>query len=173
MDDAFVLAKNGLSSAQSAPVWRKEGSTYTVKRMDVFNSRGMTAHSIYFTILFQMLPSGVTRLARNPNTEWISPFAVSIKAIWEKRKNATKAMITTTAFNARENCFWFITVLGLMVDINHKVTTFPINCQTILIQKAEYRKKIVTLRSDKRNLLSQNKYETNDSMYCREAKRCS
>ena len=39
MDDAFVLAKNGLSSAQSAPVWRKEGSTYTVKRMDVFNSR--------------------------------------------------------------------------------------------------------------------------------------
>jgi outer membrane protein OmpA-like peptidoglycan-associated protein len=33
------LAKTGLKSAQMAPVWRKEGSAYTVKRMDVFNSR--------------------------------------------------------------------------------------------------------------------------------------
>ncbi len=34
-----VLAKNGLKSAQQAPMWKKEGSRYTVKRMDVFNSR--------------------------------------------------------------------------------------------------------------------------------------
>ena len=34
-----VLARNGLLSAQQAPVWKKEGSRYTVKRMDVFNSR--------------------------------------------------------------------------------------------------------------------------------------
>ena len=34
-----VLARNGLRSAQMAPEWRKEGSGYTVKRMDVFNSR--------------------------------------------------------------------------------------------------------------------------------------
>ena len=33
------LAKNGLKSAQMAPEWKKEGSRYTVKRMDVFNSR--------------------------------------------------------------------------------------------------------------------------------------
>ena len=33
------LAKNGLQSAQMAPEWKKEGSRYTVKRMDVFNSR--------------------------------------------------------------------------------------------------------------------------------------
>ena len=31
--------KNGMKSAQMAPVWRKEGSAYIVKRMDVFNSR--------------------------------------------------------------------------------------------------------------------------------------
>ena len=33
------LAKVGLESAQKAPVWKKEGSAYTVKRMDLFNSR--------------------------------------------------------------------------------------------------------------------------------------
>lgn len=34
-----VLARNGLLSAQLAPAWKKQGSRYTVKRMDVFNSR--------------------------------------------------------------------------------------------------------------------------------------
>ena len=34
-----VHARNGLLSAQQAPVWKKQGSRYTVKRMDVFNSR--------------------------------------------------------------------------------------------------------------------------------------
>jgi outer membrane protein OmpA-like peptidoglycan-associated protein/tetratricopeptide (TPR) repeat protein len=33
------LAKNGLKAAQQAPQWKKEGSQYTVKRMDLFNSR--------------------------------------------------------------------------------------------------------------------------------------
>ena len=33
------LAKNGLQSAKMAPQWKKEGSQYTVKRMDLFNSR--------------------------------------------------------------------------------------------------------------------------------------
>ncbi len=33
------LARNGLKSAEMAPVWKKEGSRYTVKRMDIFNSR--------------------------------------------------------------------------------------------------------------------------------------
>ena len=37
--EMLQLAKTGLKSAQMAPVWRKEGSAYTVKRMDVFNSR--------------------------------------------------------------------------------------------------------------------------------------
>ena len=34
-----TLAKNGLMSARQAPQWKKEGSDYTVKRMDIFNSR--------------------------------------------------------------------------------------------------------------------------------------
>ena len=33
------LAKVGLESALKAPAWKKEGSAYTVKRMDLFNSR--------------------------------------------------------------------------------------------------------------------------------------
>jgi outer membrane protein OmpA-like peptidoglycan-associated protein len=33
------LAKNGLQAAKMAPEWKKEGSKYTVKRMDLFNSR--------------------------------------------------------------------------------------------------------------------------------------
>ena len=34
-----ILVKNGLESAQKAPQWKQEGSRYTVKKMDVFNSR--------------------------------------------------------------------------------------------------------------------------------------
>ncbi len=34
-----VLAKNGLESAKMAPQWKKEGSHYTIKKQDVFNSR--------------------------------------------------------------------------------------------------------------------------------------
>ena len=33
------LAKVGLESAKQAPQWKKEGSAYTVKKMDIFNSR--------------------------------------------------------------------------------------------------------------------------------------
>ena len=33
------LAKNGLQAAKMAPQWKNEGSAYTVKRMDLFNSR--------------------------------------------------------------------------------------------------------------------------------------
>ena len=33
------LAKNGLESANKAPQWKKDGSAYTVKRADLFNSR--------------------------------------------------------------------------------------------------------------------------------------
>ena len=34
-----ILAKNGLTSALTAPQMKKDGSRYTVKKMDVFNSR--------------------------------------------------------------------------------------------------------------------------------------
>lgn len=34
-----LLVKNGLVSAKMAPQWKKQGSRYIVKRMDVFNSR--------------------------------------------------------------------------------------------------------------------------------------
>ena len=34
-----VLARNGLRSAREAPIWKKQGSRYSVKRMDIFNSR--------------------------------------------------------------------------------------------------------------------------------------
>ena len=36
---AKTLAQNGLIAAQKAPEWKKQGSRYKVKRMDVFNSR--------------------------------------------------------------------------------------------------------------------------------------
>lgn len=38
-EDIVSLAKTGLKSAQMVPQWKKEGSDYTVKRMDIFNSR--------------------------------------------------------------------------------------------------------------------------------------
>lgn len=34
-----ILARNGLVSARNAPEWKKQGSRYTVKKMDIFNSR--------------------------------------------------------------------------------------------------------------------------------------
>ncbi|MBR1839781.1 MAG: OmpA family protein [Prevotella sp.] len=34
-----VLVKNGLESADKAQLWKKQGSNYTVKKMDIFNSR--------------------------------------------------------------------------------------------------------------------------------------
>ncbi len=38
-EEILGLAKNGLEAAKKAPEWKKEGSKYTVKRMDLFNSR--------------------------------------------------------------------------------------------------------------------------------------
>ena len=52
------LAKVGLESAQKAPQWKKDGSAYTVKKMDLFNSRrddyspmlaGDSDDQLYFT----------------------------------------------------------------------------------------------------------------------------
>lgn len=34
-----ILVKNGIESAKKAPEWKKEGSQYKVKRLDMFNSR--------------------------------------------------------------------------------------------------------------------------------------
>ena len=36
---SLALARNGLKAAKAAPDWKKEGSAYTVKRMEIFNSR--------------------------------------------------------------------------------------------------------------------------------------
>ena len=38
-NDYLPLAKAGLKAARQAPEWKKEGSAYTVKRMEIFNSR--------------------------------------------------------------------------------------------------------------------------------------
>ena len=55
---AKTLAQNGLIAAQKAPEWKKHGSRYKVKRMDVFNSRrddyspvlaGDQYETLYFT----------------------------------------------------------------------------------------------------------------------------
>ena len=55
---AKTLAQNGLIAAQKAPEWKKQGSRYMVKRMDVFNSRrddyspvlaGDQYETLYFT----------------------------------------------------------------------------------------------------------------------------
>ncbi|MBR1468917.1 MAG: OmpA family protein [Prevotella sp.] len=39
LTDKAILTQNGLFSAQNAPQWKEQGSRYTVKRMDLFNSR--------------------------------------------------------------------------------------------------------------------------------------
>ena len=39
LTDRALLTNNGLTSAQQAPEWKQKGSRYTVKRMDIFNSR--------------------------------------------------------------------------------------------------------------------------------------
>ena len=36
---SLALARNGLKAVKAAPDWKKEGSAYTVKRMEIFNSR--------------------------------------------------------------------------------------------------------------------------------------
>ena len=38
-EQSAVLINNGIISAQKAPEWKQEGSAYSVKRMDFFNSR--------------------------------------------------------------------------------------------------------------------------------------
>ena len=38
-EEIMWLAKKGLEAAKMAPEWKKEGSKYTVKRIDLFNSR--------------------------------------------------------------------------------------------------------------------------------------
>ena len=56
--DLLKLAKNGVEAAKMAPEWKKEGSKYTVKRMDLFNSRrddfspalaGEESNQLFFT----------------------------------------------------------------------------------------------------------------------------
>ena len=56
--DMLRLAKVGQESAQKAPQWKKEGSAYTVKKMELFNSRrddyspmlaGDSDDQLYFT----------------------------------------------------------------------------------------------------------------------------
>ena len=57
-ESALQLARNGLQAAKMAPEWKKEGSKYTVKRMDLFNSRrddfspaltGEESNQLFFT----------------------------------------------------------------------------------------------------------------------------
>lgn len=57
-ESVYILAKNGLESAQKAPKWKQEGSRYTIKKMDAFNSRraefspmlaGDEHNQLYFT----------------------------------------------------------------------------------------------------------------------------
>jgi len=39
LTDKALLTQNGLESAQNAPKWKEQGSRYTVKKMEIFNSR--------------------------------------------------------------------------------------------------------------------------------------
>ena len=57
-EEILWLAKKGLEAAKMAPEWKKEGSKYTVKRMDLFNSRrddyspaltGEESNQLFFT----------------------------------------------------------------------------------------------------------------------------
>ena len=42
-----ILARNGLKSAQAAPEWKKKGSRYTVKKMDIFRKMEQTRSHQY------------------------------------------------------------------------------------------------------------------------------
>ena len=39
LTDKALLTQNGLESAQNAPKWKEQGSRYTIKKMEIFNSR--------------------------------------------------------------------------------------------------------------------------------------
>ena len=39
LTDKALLTQNGIESAQNAPKWKENGSRYTVKKMEIFNSR--------------------------------------------------------------------------------------------------------------------------------------
>ena len=56
-----VLARNGLQSARMAPQWKKEGPRYTVKRMDVFNSRRADYSPVLFGDQYDQLYFTSTR----------------------------------------------------------------------------------------------------------------
>ena len=56
-----ILARNGLVSAQRAPQWKVEGSRYTVKRADLFNSRRADYSPVLFGDEFDKLYFTSTR----------------------------------------------------------------------------------------------------------------
>jgi len=55
------LSRNGLASAEYAPQWKKDGSKYTVKRMDVFNSRRADYSPVLVGDQYEMLYFTSTR----------------------------------------------------------------------------------------------------------------
>ena len=78
-DQILSLAKSGLTAARQAPQWKKEGSAYTVKRMDLFNSRraeyspmlnGEESDQLFFSSTRNQAQgdeySGITGLRLNP-----------------------------------------------------------------------------------------------------------
>ena len=56
-----VRARSGLQAARMAPQWKKEGSRYTVKRMDVFNSRRADYSPVLFGDQYDQLYFTSTR----------------------------------------------------------------------------------------------------------------
>ena len=61
LDQMKTLAQNGLKSAQLAPAWKKEGSRYKVKKMDVFNSRRDDYSPMLFSDEYDQLYFSSTR----------------------------------------------------------------------------------------------------------------
>ena len=93
-----LLAREGLTSAQKAPKWKEEGSRYTVKKMDVFNSRradyspmlfGDQYDYLYFTStrneatgdelsgITGMKPADIFFSQKNDKGRWSKPQSVS------------------------------------------------------------------------------------------------
>ncbi|MCR5131399.1 MAG: OmpA family protein [Prevotella sp.] len=61
LTDRALLTENALQSALQAPQWKEEGSRYTVKRMDVFNSRRADYSPMLFGDDFDRLYFSSTR----------------------------------------------------------------------------------------------------------------
>lgn len=107
-----LLAKNGLISARQAPKWKDAGSRYTVKRMEVFNSRradyspmllGNPADQLYFTSTRNEATGDETSLITGAKAGDIFVSMKDDKGQWSKPQVVSGGL--NTAYDEGACCF--------------------------------------------------------------------